>query len=1011
MATLAEIRADHPEYRDMSDAVLADAIHRQFYSDMPRDEFDKKIGMAAATKEGKGVFGYVDDAVRSLASGATFGYADEIAAKADEALGRGTYEENIKQQRARDAEIPAAIQIPGEIVGAVGGTLATAPVAAAAIPTRVVQAIKSVPILARYFGFGAGAGALSGSGNSEEGQRLEGAAAGAAIGGPVGVAAPYVVNAGVKATQAVVRGVRKALSPGEAAGVAGKAEGVTLEQLGKEAAAADAARIETPLSPLVEEATAKAIAAKEAAAVAPNRAGNINLDRVYAPDDVKEVIRQTAKENADFIAARRGPITQAETRDMAGLLGMSAEDLTKRKAGQAFNAEEMFAARELLVTQASKVRDLSRRAVGGSDIDKAEFAKEITRLVAVQEQVAGATAEAGRALSQFRMMAGASKEEIARIVQASKSSGIDDMARMVADLDDPAKVATFARNAFKAKTSDMLLEGWINALLSGPTTHSANILSNSLMAAWSIPESATAAAISKITGSGIGGREALERTFGIIEGAKDGIRAGWRAFRTEQPSDLATKIETRKHQAIPSFNVAGVEVGGKQVRIPGRLLMAEDEFFKAIGYRQEVNALSMRQALSENLSGRELAERVAELKANPSEATREAGRAAAEKQTFTNPLGAAGQGLTDIATAAPAFRVVMPFIKTPINVVKAAADRSPFAVLFKEARDNLAGANGPIARDNQIARIGLGSAVSATAAYLAADGTITGGGPSDGAKRALMRADGWQPYSVKIGGTYYSYSRFEPMGQLLGVAADFVEMNKELKEDEKANVAALLMGSVSRNLVSKTWMKGPADLIEAIEDPERYGPRYIQRLVGTVVPTGIAQYANANDPFLREARDVLDAVRSRIPGEREKLFLKRDAFGEPIKREGSVGPDLLSPVYQSAAKNDPTIAEMLRLRVTPGTLDRSIRNTELKPEEYDTFADTAGHTMKNTLDALVGSSQWRDLPEAAQVDAMHDVIRQSRDVARSVVFAKHPDLALRVAAETMKRKRIPQPAQ
>lgn len=46
MATLAEIRAQHPEYADMSDQQLADGLYKKFYSDMPRAQFDAKVGLA-----------------------------------------------------------------------------------------------------------------------------------------------------------------------------------------------------------------------------------------------------------------------------------------------------------------------------------------------------------------------------------------------------------------------------------------------------------------------------------------------------------------------------------------------------------------------------------------------------------------------------------------------------------------------------------------------------------------------------------------------------------------------------------------------------------------------------------------------------------------------------------------------------------------------------------------------------------------------------------------------------
>lgn len=49
MPTIAEIRTQYPQYSDMPDAALADALYKKFYSDLPRAEFDAKIGLAPAT--------------------------------------------------------------------------------------------------------------------------------------------------------------------------------------------------------------------------------------------------------------------------------------------------------------------------------------------------------------------------------------------------------------------------------------------------------------------------------------------------------------------------------------------------------------------------------------------------------------------------------------------------------------------------------------------------------------------------------------------------------------------------------------------------------------------------------------------------------------------------------------------------------------------------------------------------------------------------------------------------
>ncbi len=45
MPSIADIRQKYPQYDDMSDADLASALHRKYYSDMPREQFDAKISL------------------------------------------------------------------------------------------------------------------------------------------------------------------------------------------------------------------------------------------------------------------------------------------------------------------------------------------------------------------------------------------------------------------------------------------------------------------------------------------------------------------------------------------------------------------------------------------------------------------------------------------------------------------------------------------------------------------------------------------------------------------------------------------------------------------------------------------------------------------------------------------------------------------------------------------------------------------------------------------------------
>ena len=77
----------------------------------------------------------------------------------------------------------------------------------------------------------------------------------------------------------------------------------------------------------------------------------------------------------------------------------------------------------------------------------------------------------------------------------------------------------------------------------------------------------------------------------------------------------------------------------------------------------------------------------------------------------------------------PLLKFVLPFVKVGSNVARQAImERSPLGVLDRGIRDNLMGRNGSVARDQQISRILVGSALGATTFGLAAQGLVTGSG-------------------------------------------------------------------------------------------------------------------------------------------------------------------------------------------------------------------------------------------------------------------------------------------
>ncbi|MGE0774268.1 MAG: hypothetical protein AB7L36_04400, partial [Sphingomonadaceae bacterium] len=318
------------------------------------------------------------------------------------------------------------------------------------------------------------------------------------------------------------------------------------------------------------------------------KAGNIVLDRLETKEDIQRALMNTDAVVGGFDAARRGKVSHAETEALARELNMTADDLLRRRKGQALNAEQALAARSILAKSGDELVAMANKAVGGSDEDLASFRRAWLRHVAIQEQVSGATAEAGRALSQFRMAA-SSRLPRGRVLKellggADGRNDLENAAKAILDLqrvtNDPAKVNAYAMKAANPAFKDKLIELWYNSLLSGPQTHAVNILSNSMTAALQLPEHAAASMvgaarrafsageIDRVMGSEIGAR-----TVGLMQGTREGLRAFARTARTGQVLDPMTKVEAAEREAISGLK-------GKVLRIPTRMLSAEDELFK-----------------------------------------------------------------------------------------------------------------------------------------------------------------------------------------------------------------------------------------------------------------------------------------------------------------------------------------------------------------------------------------------------------------------------------------------
>jgi hypothetical protein len=779
---------------------------------------------------------------------------------------------------------------------------------------------------------------------------------------------------------------------------------------------------EKPNQPVEVKATPKPVAT-EAPAMTPEqilaspantKLGGTNVGKVLekfdTPEQIQNVFVNAAKNvEASVEASRRGVVTWQQAEDVGRYLAKSPQKVLDRKVGQALNAEQMEGMKFVLKKASEEVHDAARKAIGGSDADLIRFEDYLNKYYGAIQEFMGARAEAGRALNVLRKQF-ANTKSLASVME--KLGGRDTMlqkAKLIAAADNPEQIATGVTKLYRATKSDALMEAWINMLLSGPQTHVVNSVSNALVQAWTLPERATAALIGKLHGGEkVYAREILPQIYGMAKGAKDGAKVALRTFITEEPSDILAKVEgPRIAIRGETFGLTGkagaaVDAAGKAIRIPGRALTSMDEFFKSIGKNSELHALAAREGVREGLSGHKLATYIADTVRNPTPAMEEAAINYGRYVTFTKPLGPTASAIAQVANSHPYIKVIMPFVRTPTNIIKFAGERTPLAVFSKAVRAEIA--KGGVARDMALARMALGSTVMAGVAALAKEGYITGGGPVEQQTRAALYRTGWQPYSFKINGTHYSFGRLEPLGTIVGTAADFAEIAGYLESNEADKLASLIMASAAKNITSKTWLRGLSNAIEAMDDPDRYMQQAVAALAGTAVPTGVAQYTRVKDPIMREARTAIDRIKSRLPGYSETLQPRLNLWGDPIVLSGGLGPDLISPVYTSDIKPDKVNDEIVRLRTKTGMPSRRINKVELTPEQYNEYVTYAGQPAKRVLDRMVNSPGWDAIPDFKKDELITDQIKEFRDRARELMVAKYPkQLKIQPAIERVQR--------
>jgi hypothetical protein len=259
---------------------------------------------------------------------------------------------------------------------------------------------------------------------------------------------------------------------------------------------------------------------------------------------------------------------------------------------------------------------------------------------------------------------------------------------------------------------------------------------------------------------------------------------------------------------------------------------------------------------------------------------------------------------------------------------------------------------------------------------------------------------------------------------LFGIAADTAEIIGQVGEEEAGELATAGVIAFAKNITSKTWLRGLSEAVNALDDPERYGQRFIQNYASSLIPTGMAQIERSTDPALRERYsekgfwfETYNSIKERVPGWSSSLPPRRNLWGEPIIPEGGLGPDIISPIYTSTERYSPIDDEMVRLKAGIG-MPKKIQSihdepVQLTPKEYDKLLvlmnkirlPQTGKNLKDSLDHLVTKDpQYKRLDDDYKEDMIRDYILEAKALAQDRLYTDSKEI--RKLVDTLQTQRM-----
>jgi hypothetical protein len=810
---------------------------------------------------------------------------------------------------------------------------------------------------------------------------------------------------------------------------------------------------------------------------------DFNFKNITDEGSIKSTLNQLSHHFSEQIQAVKGGEAggvrtwhEAQKRAARFLTEMGGEGLdvgVQRMMQGAQNAFELdakvLANRTFMVSLVDEIDNVAKaiaenapyKGMDGDDL-LMHYEQMRTAGVEVHAYMKGMQTNVARALNAFKLQAGTSDKLGGTLAGRSRAQILDDARKFHTGVKDNHSLEHRVR-VLKGGAADKFWglhnEYWINAILSSPKTHVINSITGAVHVGYRPIEKMAAGALT-------GNRDLMREGFYTYQGYRhafrDAAKMAFTVLRSKTGDailDLAnTKIDPNMGSRYWTKETFGVKKGpmgqlidvlGQVIRTSGRLLATEDEFLKQLSFRASVFADAKVKAAAKGLGPEDTMQMIQDRLNNAIAADGHArigyrpyvdeALQESREATWTQDLeGGIGKSLQDLGGKHPWMRVILPFVRTPTNLMRWTWQRTPGLnrLQFQHRADMRSGDPKRVAMAK--ARTAMGTVFWGAAITAALEGNFTGAGPRNWQERALKEQTGWKPFSIRLDkgdGTveYVQMSRADPFFLFFGLAADAADVMSRSGEMESGELAGAMVTAVAANILNKTYLEGLSRALEVMTDPTPENwERYLRNQAASYLPTGVQTFKT--DEFGREAYTVLEAMKRKMPGLSESLDPQRNILGEVMSAPTGWGPDNLSPFATGVDTGDDVVNALASFEKgyrpppsTKGNVDLLADEFKLPPHPetgwrqsaYDRYLELmgtvtgGGKTARQRIQELISSEKWDKLTDGVTLPGMaypgskqqvvETILSRYRDKAWKTLLKEQP--ALREAVRQDERNK------